>query len=647
MKIEDKKMVNSIILAALLIIIPAIGTLLGLFLSRLEDSIAAEGKTRDWLLFILIFLPSAFISYIMMGQIHQDSNYLLNWLPGLSIGIRTTEIAVVFACIITSLSALLALFSIAYMRYDRNRSRYWFFFQLTLSAIMITIFSNNLIWLFGGIEVASIGAFFLISHWHQKSGVEGEKASKSAIRFLIMSFIGDVFLLIGFSFLMYAFNSSSLFFISLRWINDPARIIVGSSSSTRLLIKNLIIIGSLIKSAQFPILLWPLSGKNKDNDLAKAPLPIASYLVSVIIGNLGIFVISIFYPLFSARGIETGTGLSLFHETPFIIIGWFAIATLIILTGFILTSDNLNRIIIGIATAQLSFSFLGLSTGSDLGLTAAIFQLLTSTPICIAIALIFGQVIDSLRIKDVSRINGFKSHSPFLYWMGIFSIISFAGIFPTSAYFSRDMLYEALNSSTIPSSLGMLILALIMNLLIIFAAIKTFLKIFHGKLSDEFSTRPLKFESIIGTILAVGWSINSGLILLYYGFPNPHMTGGILGTTMELPYDSLIFSNWIHSPIVLILSITVLVGTYFLYRDGKGSILEKIKNTKFVSFFTNIFDKGLFIDNVYEFIVFKPINFLSKFLSWIRIKAPFMSIIWAILSVVLLISIFIIIGGAF
>ncbi|NHK31630.1 MAG: hypothetical protein FK730_09780 [Asgard group archaeon] len=638
-------MVNSIILAALLIIIPAIGTLLGLFLSRLEDSIAAEGKTRDWLLFILIFLPSAIISYIMIGQIHQDSNFPLNWLPGLSIGIRTTEIAVVFACVITSLSALLALFSIAYMRYDRSRSRYWFFFQLTLSATMVAIFSNNLFWLFGGIEVASISAFFLISHWHQKSGKEGEKASKAAIRFLIMSFIGDIFLLIGFSFLMFAFNSSSLYIISLRWFSDPARLIVGSTSSTRLLIKNLIVIGSLIKSAQFPILLWPLSGKDKDNDLAKTPLPIASYLISVIIGNLGIFVICILYPLFSARGLESGTGLTLFHDTPFIIIGWIAIATLIILTGFILSTDNLNRIIIGVATAQLSFSFLGLSTGSDLGLTAAIFQLLTSTPICIAIALVFGQVIDSLRIKDISRINGFKSQSPFLYLMGIFSIISFAGIFPTSSYFSRDMLYKALSSSTIPSSLGMLILALIMNLIIIFAVAKTFLKIFHGKLSDEYSTRPLKFESITGTVLAVGWAINSGLVLLYYGFPSPHLIGGILGTTMELPYDSLIFSNWILTPIVLILSIAVLVGTYFLYRDGKGSILDKIKNTKLVSFFTNVFDKGLFIDNVYEFIIFKPINFLSKFLTWTRIKAPFLSIIWAILSVILLVSIFIAIGG--
>ncbi len=638
-------MVNSIILAALLIIIPAFGTLFGLFLSRLEDSIAAEGKTRDWLLFIFIFLPSAIISFIMIGQIHQLANYPLNWLPGLSIGIRTTELAVVFACIVACLSALLALFSIAYMRYDRNRSRYWFFFQLTLSAMMVAIFSNNLFWLFGGVEVASISAFFLISHWHQKSGEEGEKTSKAAIRFLIMSVFSDIFLLLGFSFLMFSFKTSDLYFLSLNWFNEPARLIIGSSNTTRLLIKILIVFGSLIKSAQFPLLLWTLSGKEKDNDLAKAPLPAAIYLISVIIGNLGLYIISILYPLFSTIGFESETGLELFHNSPFIIMGWFAIATLIIIAGYILTTNNLNRVVIGIATAQVSFSFLGLSASSDLGLTAAIFQLLTSTPICVAIALIFGQVIDSLRIKDISRIKGFKGHSPFLYWMGILSIVSFAGIFPTSTYFSKDMLFEALNSSSIPSSIGLVILTLIMNLVFIFALVKTFLKIFHGEMSDQYSTRPLRFESVIGTVLAVGWAINSGLVLLFYGFPSSHMTGGILGTRIELPYDSPIFSNWILSPIVLILSLAILIGTFSLYYDGKGSILERINKSKFTSFFRLAFDNGLYIDNIYEFIIFQPINFLSKFLTWIRIKAPFISIIWAILSVILLVSIFILIGG--
>ncbi|NHJ47951.1 MAG: hypothetical protein FK733_09200 [Asgard group archaeon] len=638
-------MVNSILLAGLLIIFPALGLLLNLFLSRLEDSVASEGKTQDWFLFIIVFLPCVIISFILLSQIHTAAYFPINWLPGLTIGIRTTEIAITFACIVTSLTALLALFSIVYMSDDRNRTRYWFFFQLTLLAMMVAIFSNNLFWLFGGVELASISAFFLISHWHKKSGEEGEKATKASIRFLIMSVISDIILLIGFSFLMYAFNTTSLFDINLNWLNEPARNIVGSSSSTRLLVKNFIVIGALIKSAQFPVLLWTISGKNKDYDLAKAPLPIASYLVSVTIGILGLFVISLFFPLFSTTELEVGTGLIVFHNAPFIIIGWFTVCTLLVLVGYLLTTNNLNRFIIGLATAQISFSFLGISSGNNLGFTAAIFQLLISTPAAITLALIFGQVINSMKIKEISRLGGFRDHSKFLYWLGIISVVSYGGIFPIGTYFSRDMLFESLRSSAIPSSIGILIIGLICNLVIIFALVKTFLKIFHGELNEEYSIRPLKTVSLTGNVLSTGWLAFAGIVLFYYGYPSPHMLGGIIGTRVELLYDSAVFSNWILSPIVLILSIGVLIGSYFLYRDGKGAILDKARESRIVQLPTIAFDNGLYLDNIYEFVVFQPIQFLSKFFAWTRVKAPFVSIIWAVLAVVILVSIFILTGG--
>jgi NADH-quinone oxidoreductase subunit L len=638
-------MVNSIILAGLLIIIPAIGLLLNLFFSRLEDSVAAEGKTRDWILFIMVFIPCVIVSSIMLSQIHEIGNKNFEWLPGLTMGIRTTELAITFACIITNLSALLALFSITYMSDDRSRTRYWFFFQLTMLSMMVAIFSNNLFWLFGGIELASISAFFLISHWHRKSGEEGEKASKAAIRFLVMSIFADIFLLLGFSFLIVAFDTSSLEEIIINWLNEPARIIIGSTSSTRLLIKNFIVIGSLIKSAQFPILLWTISGKNKDTDLAKTPLPIANYIISVTIGILGLFVIGLFFPIFASRDLEIGTGLNTFHNTPFVLIGWFAIGTLIILIGYLLTSSNLNRFIIGLATSQISFSFLGLSSGSDLGFTAAVFQLLIGIPASIVLALIFGQVIDSIKIRQISRLGGFREHSPILYWLGIISIVSFAGLLPFGTYFSRDMLFEALRSSSIPSSLGLLIIAVICNLVIIFTVVKTFLQIFHGELNREYSIRPIKTTALASTFIAVGWLVFAGMGLMYYGYPSPHMTGGIVGSTFELQYDSAVFSNWILSPIILILTIGTLVGSYFLYRNGTNKALEKIRDKKLIAYPTIAFENGLYLDNFYEFVVFQPIQFLSKFFAWTKVRAPFASIIWAVLAVVVLVSVFIITGG--
>ena len=82
-----------------------------------------------------------------------------------------------------------------------------------------------------------------------------------------------------------------------------------------------------------------------------------------------------------------------------------------------------------------------------------------------------------------------------------------------------------------------------------------------------------------------------------------------------------------------------------LYRDGKASVLDKIRNTKFVSSIRKFFANGMYLDNVYEVAVFQPINFLSRFFAWTRIKAPFASIIWAVLALALLVSLFAVLGG--
>ncbi|HUT81294.1 MAG TPA: proton-conducting transporter membrane subunit [Candidatus Bathyarchaeia archaeon] len=637
---------SGLLLAALLIIIPAVGTLLGIFFGRLEDAVAAEGKTRDWLIFILIFLPSIIVSFILFKYLHVPATYSVSWLPGIVIGLRINEVSIVLACAIICLSALLALYSISYMSYDRNRTRYWFFFQLTVSAMMMIIFSNNLFWMFGGIEVAAIGAFFLISHWYKKSGEEGDKAGKAAIRYLIMSVIGDIFLLIGFSFILVAFKTPVISNIINVWSQQPIRIIGDSSRTTRLLIKLFIAIGALIKSAQIPFLLWPIGGQKSDYDISKAPLPISSSLISVTVGNIGLFLLCTFYPLFSRKGLEEGTNIELYHSAPFMLIGWIAILSLVVVVGFILVAKNINRVTIGAGIAQLSLALLSFSSNTTIGLVGTIFQIIAGAPTVIALALVFGSVIESLRIKDISRVNGIKDKHPLLHLFGVFSIASFAGIFPSSMYFSKDMIFEALRTSNIPTHWGLYILTIICSMFVIFAIMKVYMQIFYGEMVEDYSTRPLKSLSLISTGAALGWSMLSGLVLILIGYPKPFLFSGLLGRIFTLNYDSPFTANFISSPIILLTSISAFLAGYFIYRDGEGNILFKFKNSKFILPFKKFFVNGLYLDKIYELLIFRPIDYLGRFFSWTRIKAPFGSIIWAVLSVVLLICIFLIMGGS-
>lgn len=636
---------NGILLAWVTILLPFIGALLALILSQLEDYAAAEGKTRSWILLIFILIPTAVISLVLILEMdwHQSQYFL--WLPDIYLGIRINELSVLFACLINSLSALLGLYSINYLSGNRNQTNYWVFFLITQGGMLFAIYSNNLVWMFLGFAIASLGGFFLISHWSNKSGEEGEKVGKASIRFFIFNFVGDILLIIGIGLIGKAFNTLDFEKLANAWIHNPKALIGGTSGNTRLVIEIFIVIGALIKSAQFPLLLWPLSGEKNDTDLAKAPLPIASFLVSVTLGNIGLYIICAFFPMFSNKGLEVFFKTELFNSTPFIIIGWAAIATMITCLIVIFTSKNINRIMIAASLFQLSLTFLALSAGNELGYLAAIYHLILGSAASVAMMIIFGMVIESLRIKEITRVSGLRKKFPTLQVLGYLSILSYVGMFPFSTYFSRDMIFESLRTSIVPTSTILLILAIIGTIVLVFAIGKSLMKIMFGDMNEDYSIRPISLQSMIAEILILLWSCFAGFILIIVGSPTPIFFRGLLGKDLDLGYDFPIFSNWAISMVMLVIIPLVLVGTFLAYRDGIGKIFSPIRDFKGTKMVIGAIEHGLYLEKVNDYLIVKPVSFLSNYFTWTRLKAPAGIILWVVLSIAILVSILFTVGG--
>jgi len=637
---------NSMVLLALEIFIPLGGSLLALFLSQLQDNIAAQGKTRDWMLFILIFLPTAIISFLLLPYIHDQVSYSLTWLPGLQLGIRLNEIVTVFVCIVSNLSALVALYSIIFMSDDSRKTSFWFFYLLTQAFMTLGILANNLFLMFISFEVVTICTFFLISHWHRKSGEEGEKASKAAIRFVIINAIADIILVIGFGTLIYTFGSYQIDELFTVWQTSPIHVIGSSSGATRIFIEVFVILGIIVKSAQFPLLFWPISGKNPDNDLAKAPLPVSMFISTVTSLNIGFYILSVFFPIFSYRGREAITDIPLYNNAPFLLIGWFAIITIIYSIRITMTGNNLTRIVLSSVLTQLSFSFLAFSAGNQLGYVAAINHLIITIPTMIATFVIFGIIMNSLKIKEITRVGGLKQQYPILFGMGIVAMLTYSGVFPTSLFFSKDMIFNALLTSRVPSSLFILIIGTLASMVSIFALGKSFMKMFFGELKNtDYHLRPVKLTSYVvlgGTIL---WGISAGILFLLVGYPDPMFVAGLLHKQVILDYAAPIFSDWAISIVGLLLPLAILVGTFFVYKDGQGKIFDKFRNWKPIVLFTKFYENGLYIDSAYQRAFRWTSGSLGKMTSATRIRSLFAGIMWAVLSVVLLIAILYLVGG--
>jgi len=635
---------NGLITALTLIILPLVGILSNLFLSQLDDAIAARGRTRDWLLFFTIFLPTAITSWLLLLHLHAQGAYSFNWLPGVQAGLRLTEFSIVFACIVANLSALVALYSISFMRDDSSMTRFWFFYLLTLEATLLVIFADNLYWLFGGLAVASLGAFFLISHWHKKSGEKGTKAANAAIRYLIISFCGDILLLLSFSFMIVSFKSATISTLLNSWLAPPESILLGSSNNTRLLIKVLLLFGALIKAGQFPLLLWPFTSERKDRDLAKSPLPASLFLITTI-GSSALFLLGTFKSFFYSRSVEIGTDVSLYHASTLQLIGWFAIITLILIVLVLAVTNSLNRLLVGLAIAQQSFSLLAFSTGSTTGYVAAVFNLIIGLPATLAIVFVFGSILESLRIAALSKIIGIKQKQPRLFILGVLALVNFAGIFPSSVYFSRDMIFTALKTSRVPGALGLLVLGLLCLLLLIALTIKAFQKTMQGNFSEEYAIRKSSTISLMTIGFAFMWSFLAGIALLFYNYPETFLFSGLLNKIFSLEYFGGIFSDKILSPILLCFTLLVFMVMFFLYRQPNRPSLQRLTTTKFSIAVQGIIKKGFYLDSVSEFVLVKPLSYLERFFAWLRIKSSFASVIWAILSLVLLVSILVLVGG--
>ena len=637
---------NSLLLAFLTILIPFSGTLLSLFLSQLEDYIAAEGKTRDWALFILIFLPTVIVSILLLPFLHDSNSSYHLWLPNFYLGIRISEISVAFAIIIASCSALLALYSIVYMTEDRNRTRYWFFLQLALAGMMLAIFANNLYWMFGGFEIVSLSAFFLISHFHQKRSEEGEKASNAGVRYFIISIIGDIFLIIAISFIVRAFGSPVYIDFFDDWISSPTNIIGKSSSVTRLLIEIFLIIGALIKSGQFPLLLWSLNGSGKDIDVAKAPLPVGAFLTTIFLGNSGLYILNNFYPLLTMTGFEKYSSIELFSNIPFLLIGWSVICTMILATLLLFTTDNANRIMASASIIQMGFAFLGLSSANQIGYVGSLFHIYSFIPTAIALCVIFGMMYESLKRTTISRINGLREKNKALEVMGFIALLSFVGIFPTSIYFSRDMIFKSLIDSIIPSSLVLMILSIICLVLLVFNLSKNLMKTLYGEIDQDLQFNLPNIFSYVVEGLSLLWGIFGGIILIFIGWPTPRFLRGILNTEIELGYDFPIFSNWIISIIVLLLIPIVFTLTYFAYRDGSGKIFHRMRESKFVSVLTRLIENMFYLETIYLFSFTKSTKYISKFATNTRLKSPVFIVTFSIFALIALFVIMFVLGGA-
>lgn len=191
---------------------------------------------------------------------------------------------------------MIFIYSIGYMAHDPRQSRFFALISLFAGAMLTLVVADNVLLLFVGWEVMGVCSYMLIGFWFEK-----ESAYKAAIKAFTTTRIADVVMLLGIAYLYTLTGTLSYREIAynpemLNMLATTQPIIFGGFAvSAASIIGIFLIIGTVGKSAQFPLHVWL-------PDAMEGPTPVSAMIHAAAMVSAGIFALVRMYPVFAAGG---------------------------------------------------------------------------------------------------------------------------------------------------------------------------------------------------------------------------------------------------------------------------------------------------------------------------------------------------------
>lgn len=254
------------------------------------------------------------------------------------------------------------IYAIGYMAHDPRQARFFSLISLFAGAMLTLVVADNLLLLFVGWEVMGLCSFMLIGFWYEKPS-----AYKAAIKAFTTTRIADVIMLLGIAYLY--FTTGTLSFREILYNEEvlsalaqtPAIIFGGISAAS--LIGVFLIIGTIGKSAQWPMHVWL-------PDAMEGPTPVSAMIHAAAMVSAGVYAIIRMYPLLEA-GAQPHSGE---FNSPLMLMAIIGSITALFAATIAVAQNDVKRVLAYSTISQLGFMVAALGIGAYV---AATFHLIT------------------------------------------------------------------------------------------------------------------------------------------------------------------------------------------------------------------------------------------------------------------------------
>ncbi|MCY4106590.1 MAG: proton-conducting transporter membrane subunit [Chloroflexi bacterium] len=274
-------------------------------------------------------------------------------------GVLVDPLTAVMLIMVPIAVLMIFIYSVGYMAHDPRQARFFALISLFAAAMLTLVVADNLLLLFVGWEVMGLCSYMLIGFWYEK-----KTAYEAAIKAFMTTRVADVVMLLGFVYL-YAITGtlsfrSILYDASvLQLLESTPAIILGSwGVSAAGLIGVFLIIGTVGKSAQFPLHTWL-------PDAMEGPTPVSAMIHAAAMVSAGIYAIIRLFPLLSAGG-DAHHGHYPLPLVFLVVVGGF---TALFAATIAVAQNDVKRVLAYSTISQLGFMAAALGIGAYISAT--------------------------------------------------------------------------------------------------------------------------------------------------------------------------------------------------------------------------------------------------------------------------------------
>ncbi|MFK7838179.1 MAG: NADH-quinone oxidoreductase subunit L [Sulfitobacter sp.] len=411
---------------------PLVGALIGGFGWKIIGETAAQWITTGLLFLAAILSWIVFLSFDGPTEHIQILRFIESGTLSTDWSIRMDRMTAIMLIVVTTVSALVHLYSFGYMAHDDNfkegehyKARFFAYLSFFTFAMLMLVTADNLVQMFFGWEGVGVASYLLIGFYYKKPS-----ANAAAIKAFVVNRVGDFGFALGI-FALYLMTDSIRFddiFAAAPDLAEQTISFLWTDWNAANLIAFLLFVGAMGKSAQLILHTWL-------PDAMEGPTPVSALIHAATMVTAGVFLVCRMSPIME------------FAPEAMMFVTFLGATTAFFAATVGLVQNDIKRVIAYSTCSQLGYMFVAAGVGMY---SAAMFHLFTHAFFKAMLFLGAGSVIHAMHHEqDMRNYGGLRKKNPYTFWAMMIGTLAITGVgiplthYGFAGFLSKDAIVES------------------------------------------------------------------------------------------------------------------------------------------------------------------------------------------------------------